>query len=166
MTASSAPEEHEARFWTLAEPMAPTTAVDMPRRADDEASTTSSNLVANPTTIGPRRVWVASMSVIWRMPSTGRLAPTAVGDVGDDERRFTADAALLGAAPDSWVGITQEPLRGPRNANPAERTRLELEHRNIERHGPGWEGVRDGVAADAGWTLYLDRYADLLASVS
>src|SRR5258706_13294639 len=44
------------------------------------------------------------------------------------------------------------------------RTRVELEHRNIERHGPGWEGVRDGVDNDAGWTLYLDRYADLLTT--
>jgi uncharacterized protein YndB with AHSA1/START domain len=51
-------------------------------------------------------------------------------------------------------------------AESPQRTRLELEHRNIERHGPGWEGVRDGVADDAGWTLYLDRYADLFASVS
>jgi len=51
-------------------------------------------------------------------------------------------------------------------AETADRTRLELEHRNIERHGPGWEAVRDGVADDAGWTLYLDRYAGLLAGVS
>lgn len=30
------------------------------------------------------------------------------------------------------------------------------------RHGPGWEAVRDGVAHDEGWTLYLNRYAGLL----
>ena len=41
------------------------------------------------------------------------------------------------------------------------RTRVELEHRNIDRHGPGWEAVRDGVAHDQGWPLYLDRYAAL-----
>jgi uncharacterized protein YndB with AHSA1/START domain len=41
------------------------------------------------------------------------------------------------------------------------RTRVELEHRNIERHGPGWESVRDGVDTDQGWPLYLARYAAL-----
>src|SRR5436309_15303673 len=41
------------------------------------------------------------------------------------------------------------------------RTRVELEHRELERHGDGWEGVRNGVAGDQGWPLYLRRYADL-----
>lgn len=44
------------------------------------------------------------------------------------------------------------------------RTRVELEHRNLERHGDGWENVRDGVAADGGWPLYLERYAQQAAS--
>ena len=43
------------------------------------------------------------------------------------------------------------------------RTRVELEHRNLERHGDGWESVRDGVAADGGWPSYLQRYAEQLA---
>ena len=51
-------------------------------------------------------------------------------------------------------------------AETPQRTRLELEHRNIDRHGPGWEGVHAGVDDDAGWTLYLARYADVLASES
>ena len=42
------------------------------------------------------------------------------------------------------------------------RTRVELEHRNLDRHGAGWEGAREGVAADQGWPLYLQRYAGLL----
>jgi uncharacterized protein YndB with AHSA1/START domain len=41
------------------------------------------------------------------------------------------------------------------------RTRVELEHRKLDRHGDGWQGVRDGVAGDQGWPLYLQRYADL-----
>ncbi|GAA4746295.1 SRPBCC family protein [Modestobacter marinus] len=44
-----------------------------------------------------------------------------------------------------------------------ERTRVELEHRRLDRHGDGWEAVRDGVADDAGWPLYLAWYADLVS---
>ena len=49
-------------------------------------------------------------------------------------------------------------------AESEERTRVELEHRCLDRHGPGWEGLREGVGGDAGWPLYLDRYADLVAA--
>lgn len=42
------------------------------------------------------------------------------------------------------------------------RTRVELEHRNLDRHGPGWDNVRRGIAGEAGWPLYLSRYAALL----
>jgi uncharacterized protein YndB with AHSA1/START domain len=47
-------------------------------------------------------------------------------------------------------------------AETPQRTRVELEHRNIDRHGPGWEAVSGGVAGDEGWPLYLTRYASLL----
>ena len=43
-----------------------------------------------------------------------------------------------------------------------DRTRVELEHRNIDRHGPGWEGVYTGVDNEGGWPLYLARYAELV----
>ena len=42
-----------------------------------------------------------------------------------------------------------------------DRTRVELEHRNLDRHGPGWEGVQAGV--DEGWPIYLERYNALLS---
>jgi uncharacterized protein YndB with AHSA1/START domain len=44
------------------------------------------------------------------------------------------------------------------------RTSVELEHRNLDRHGQGWEGVREGVDSDQGWPLYLRRYAGLISS--
>lgn len=49
-------------------------------------------------------------------------------------------------------------------AEGANRTRVELEHRHLDRHLEGWQGVRDGVDGDGGWPLYLRRYADLLAA--
>jgi uncharacterized protein YndB with AHSA1/START domain len=41
------------------------------------------------------------------------------------------------------------------------RTRVDLEHRHLDRHGPGWQSVADGVDGEAGWPLYLDRYTRL-----
>ena len=48
-------------------------------------------------------------------------------------------------------------------AETPERTRLELEHRHLERHGPGWESLRDAIDSDGGWPLYLARYSELVA---
>jgi uncharacterized protein YndB with AHSA1/START domain len=42
------------------------------------------------------------------------------------------------------------------------RTRVELEHRHLDRHGEGWEGMREGVDSADGWPLYLQRFRDLL----
>jgi hypothetical protein len=44
-----------------------------------------------------------------------------------------------------------------------ERTRVELQHRHLDRHGPGWESVADGIDGDAGWPLYLSRYVKLFS---
>ena len=43
------------------------------------------------------------------------------------------------------------------------RTRLELEHRHLERHGEGWEAERKSVEGDQGWPLYLKRFAERMA---
>jgi uncharacterized protein YndB with AHSA1/START domain len=43
------------------------------------------------------------------------------------------------------------------------RTRVELEHRHLDRHLEGWQSLREGVDGGAGWPLYLQRYAELIA---
>lgn len=72
----------------------------------------------------------------------------------------------------SWdIGPTWQLEPDPGNASEVEvrfvaegpgRTRVELEHRHIDRHGPGWDAVYHGVDSDEGWPLYLTRYAALL----
>lgn len=39
-------------------------------------------------------------------------------------------------------------------------TRVELEHRNLDRHGEGWEGERDAVSSPGGWPSGLRRFAE------
>ena len=48
------------------------------------------------------------------------------------------------------------------------RTRVELEHRHLDRHGEGWEGMRDAVGSSEGWAIGLGRFAQRVhdASVS
>lgn len=41
-------------------------------------------------------------------------------------------------------------------------TNVHLEHRHIERHGPGWEAVRRGVDGNNGWAVYLARFSELI----
>ncbi len=43
-----------------------------------------------------------------------------------------------------------------------DRTRVELEHRNLERHGEGWEQMRDAVGSPGGWPAGMRGFADRL----
>ncbi|MEV6634060.1 SRPBCC family protein [Actinoplanes sp. NPDC051470] len=75
----------------------------------------------------------------------------------------------------TWdIGPTWQLEQDPENASEVEvrftaespsRTRVDLEHRNLDRHGPGWESLRDGVRHDEGWPLYLSRFASLFPQV-
>jgi uncharacterized protein YndB with AHSA1/START domain len=40
-----------------------------------------------------------------------------------------------------------------------DRTRVVLEHRKLDRHGPGWENMRGAVGSDGGWAAGLRRFA-------
>jgi uncharacterized protein YndB with AHSA1/START domain len=39
------------------------------------------------------------------------------------------------------------------------RTLVELEHRNLDRHGDGWENMRDAVGSPGGWPEGMNRLA-------
>ena len=47
---------------------------------------------------------------------------------------------------------------------PGGRTRVELEHRNIDRHGDGWESMYEAVASPGGWGAGLTALAHQLAA--
>ncbi len=44
------------------------------------------------------------------------------------------------------------------------RTLVQLEHRHLDRHGPGWESMRDAVGSPGGWNL--EPFAKALLAVS
>jgi uncharacterized protein YndB with AHSA1/START domain len=45
-----------------------------------------------------------------------------------------------------------------------DRTRVELEHRHLERHGEGWEAMRDAVGSPNGWQGGLELFAAAAAA--
>jgi uncharacterized protein YndB with AHSA1/START domain len=49
-------------------------------------------------------------------------------------------------------------------AESPERTRVELIHRGIERHGEGWEAMHAAVGSPDGWRIGLDRFAQRVSS--
>ncbi len=44
-------------------------------------------------------------------------------------------------------------------AESPERTRVDLEHRSLERHGDDWENMRAAVDSDQGWPYELQLFA-------
>ena len=43
------------------------------------------------------------------------------------------------------------------------RTNVDIEHRHLDRHGEGWEGLREAVGSDGGWKVGLRAFAQRLA---
>ncbi|STZ72782.1 activator of Hsp90 ATPase 1 family protein [Mycolicibacterium fortuitum] len=97
-------------------------------------------------------------------------------DVGTDGSRCEWARVLVYEPPSrivfSWdIGPTWHLESDPARTSEVEvrfiaeddgRTRVELEHRHLERHGDGWRSVADGVDGDAGWPLYLSRFLDVV----
>ena len=50
------------------------------------------------------------------------------------------------------------------DADGPDRTHVTLEHRNLDRHGDGWEKMRDAVGSPGGWNL--QRFADAAATAT
>jgi uncharacterized protein YndB with AHSA1/START domain len=49
-------------------------------------------------------------------------------------------------------------------AESEDRTRVELEHRGIERHGEGWDSMHAAVGSPDGWRVGLERFARRVSS--
>jgi uncharacterized protein YndB with AHSA1/START domain len=45
-----------------------------------------------------------------------------------------------------------------------DRTRVELEHRHLDRHGGGWQQMRDAIASPEGWPAGLRAFADCIST--
>ena len=98
-------------------------------------------------------------------------------DVGDDGSQCRWSRVLTYEPPHrvvfSWdIGPTWQLETDVRKTSEVEvrftaesdtRTRVELEHRKLERHGDGWRSVADGISGDGGWPLYLRRYYEIAA---
>ena len=94
-------------------------------------------------------------------------------DVGVDGSECTWARVLAFEPPDrlllSWdVSLQWEREPDPDKTSEVEvrftaeapdRTRVDLEHRKLDRHGAGWQSMRDAVGADDGWSGELRRYA-------
>lgn len=40
-------------------------------------------------------------------------------------------------------------------------TRVVVEHRHLDRHGDGWPAMGQAIGDEAGWPLYLQRFAEV-----
>jgi uncharacterized protein YndB with AHSA1/START domain len=96
-----------------------------------------------------------------------------VYDIGEDGSECQWARVLVHDPPHrvvfSWdINLQWQVESDPRRASEVEvrfipeeanRTRVELEHRHLDRHGDGWEGMRDAVGSPEGWGVGLQRFA-------
>ena len=114
-------------------------------------------------------------------PISKRVFEPRVGgeiyDIGEDGKECHWARVLAFEPPDrvvfSWdIGPTWQIESDPEKtsevevrfiAESPERTRVELEHRNLDRHGDGWEQVRESTSGDGGWSGLLAAFAARIA---
>jgi hypothetical protein len=113
---------------------------------------------------GARREWKShgSAATSW----TGQRTAASAGGRGSWPSTRQSGWCSAGTSAPRWT-IETDPAQTSEvevrfYAESPTRTRVELEHRHIDRHGRGWEAVTDGVDGPEGWPLYLDRYAALV----
>jgi uncharacterized protein YndB with AHSA1/START domain len=76
----------------------------------------------------------------------------------------------------SWqITLEWEPEPDPERASTIEvrfeeeepgQTRVEIEHRDFERHGEGWQKMADSVGGTNGWSMNLRRFSETLATTT
>jgi uncharacterized protein YndB with AHSA1/START domain len=76
-------------------------------------------------------------------------SPTRVVFSWDITPEFTIETDLARTSEVEVLVIAESPRR----------TRVELTHRHLDRHGDGWERLRDAVASPEGWGEGLERFA-------
>jgi uncharacterized protein YndB with AHSA1/START domain len=121
--------------------------------------------------------WPPEHHIIGVPLATMVFEPKAGGDVydvGEDGSRCRWARVLAYEPPTrvvfSWdISLQWQVERDPKRTSEIEvrfvaesdtRTRIELEHRNLDRHGDGWEGMRDAIGSSGGWPVGLARFAD------
>jgi len=82
----------------------------------------------------------------WAERSQAALTPVTVGRHPLNDLKFDPDADRA-----SEVEVTFTALAG-------RRTRVDLEHRRFDRHGPDGDGLRRAVDAPDGWGYVVGRY--------
>ncbi|HVO53296.1 MAG TPA: SRPBCC family protein [Solirubrobacterales bacterium] len=102
----------------------------------------------------------------------------AIYDVGADGSECRWARVLAYDPPDrvlfTWdIGLDWKIEPDPAKASEVEvrfsaegtgRTRVELTHSHLDRHGPGWESMREAVASPGGWPAGIERFAAELAA--
>jgi uncharacterized protein YndB with AHSA1/START domain len=120
--------------------------------------------------------WPAEHHVLQAPLASMVFEPRAGGrvyDVGEDGSECQWARVLVFEPPHrvvfSWdISLQWQVEQDPARASEVEvrfvaetpvRTRVELEHRHLDRHGDGWENLRDAVRSGGGWDLGLASFS-------